>query len=65
MINSSARNCADAIRKVELVWLQRIVQVPLALKALQLWTGCDANSSALRELDLVRPVCLAHNHLTV
>ncbi len=49
-INSGVCDRADAICKVELLRLQRIMQVPLSLKSLQLRAGCDANSSALGEL---------------
>ena len=36
VINSGVRNRADAIGKIELLRLQRIVQVPLSLKSFQL-----------------------------
>ena len=60
MINPGVRHRADAIRKVELLRLQGIVEAPLRVKALQLWAGCDADSSALGELYLIWPSSLAH-----
>jgi hypothetical protein len=60
MINPGARHRADATGEVELLRLQRIVQVPLSLKSFQLRAGCDANPSALGKLDRVWSSCLAH-----
>ena len=65
MINSSVRNPADAICKIELLRLQRMMKVPVPLKALQVWTGRYAHQRALGKLDLVWPARLAHACVTV
>ncbi len=47
VVNPSVRHRADIAREGKWLWPQRIVQVPIHLNPLQLWTKSDADTSAL------------------